>query len=115
MPLREQLELFEALRARYHGSEDGRFAVQLAPTNLHWCSDEALEAIGDLSRQHDIPIHLHLLETSYQKEYARRRTGGSAVAHVHKLGLMGPRLTLGHAAWVTESDLDLIADTGTCI
>jgi cytosine/adenosine deaminase-related metal-dependent hydrolase len=115
MPMREQLALFESLRAQYHGADDGRVAIQLSPTNLHWCSDEALQAIGEISAQHDVPIHLHLLETPYQKEYARRRTGGSAVEHVHRLGIMSPRLTLGHATWVTERDLDIISDTGTCI
>lgn len=115
MPMAEQLQLFEALRQRYEGTEGGRVSVQLAPTNLHWCSDEALQAIAQVAKRHDVPMHLHLLETAYQKEYAKRRTGGSAVAHVHRLGLMGPRLTLGHATWVTERDLDLIADSGTCI
>jgi cytosine/adenosine deaminase-related metal-dependent hydrolase len=38
-------------------------------------------------------MHMHLVETAYQKEYARRRTGGSALQHLAKLGLVGPQLT----------------------
>jgi len=39
------LELFEALRQENLG--DPRIAIQLAPANLHWCSDQALAAIAD--------------------------------------------------------------------
>lgn len=113
IPMEEQFALFRRLRERTDGDELA--AVQLAPSNLHWCSDEALVAIGELSRLHDVPIHMHLLETKFQKRYARQRTGGSAVAHLETLGLLTSRLTLGHAVWVSEDDLDLIASSGACI
>jgi cytosine/adenosine deaminase-related metal-dependent hydrolase len=44
-----------------------------------------------------------------------RRTGKTAVRHLHDLGLLGPRMTLGHGVWLTEEDIDITADTGTCI
>jgi cytosine/adenosine deaminase-related metal-dependent hydrolase len=113
MPLDEQLALFEALRAEAAG--DPLIAVQLAPANLHWLSDAALEAVSALSARHGLPMHMHLLETPYKKVYARRRTGGggSALAHIHRFGLTGPRLTIGHGVWMTEADIELCAHTGT--
>jgi 5-methylthioadenosine/S-adenosylhomocysteine deaminase len=58
---------------------------------------------------------MHLVETAYQKEYARRRGGGTAVDYVEKFGLLGPKLTLGHGVWLSEGDIDKIAGTGTHI
>jgi cytosine/adenosine deaminase-related metal-dependent hydrolase len=58
-------------------------------------------------------MHMHLLETPYQKAYALKRTGGSAFEHVRKMGLAGPRLTIGHGVWMTERDIDQCAETGT--
>ncbi|WP_376093621.1 amidohydrolase family protein [Roseomonas sp. CCTCC AB2023176] len=113
LPLAEQVQLLDAIRALPAG--DTRLAVQVAPANLHWLSDAALEAAADLSARHGLPMHMHLLETPYQKEYARRRTGGSAVEYLHRLGLTGPRLTLGHGVWMTEADIDVCAQTGTRI
>jgi len=113
LPLAEQVALFEEIRAL--AGDDPRIAVQVAPANLHWLSDAALEAAADLSARHGLPMHMHLLETPYQKAYARRRTGGSALAFLHRLGLTGPRLTLGHGVWMTEADIDLCAHTGTRI
>jgi cytosine/adenosine deaminase-related metal-dependent hydrolase len=113
LPLEDHFTLYEELRARHAAAS--RTAVQLAPANLHWCSDQALERLAEISARDQVPLHMHLLETAYQKEYARRRTRGSAVSHLQELGLLGPRMTLGHGVWLTEADLELIAATGTCI
>jgi 5-methylthioadenosine/S-adenosylhomocysteine deaminase len=105
--------LFEHLAARHR--DEGRVRIQLAPANLHWCSDAALEMLGELSRRHQAPMHMHLVETAYQKEYARRRGGGSALDYIDRFGFLGPLLTLGHGVWLDEADLDRIAATGTRI
>jgi cytosine/adenosine deaminase-related metal-dependent hydrolase len=109
----EQLQLFKNLWSKHASSE--RVKIQLAPANLHWCSDAALAALAETSQAYDAPLHIHLLETQYQKEYARRRGGGTAVDHLNRFGLLGPKLTLGHGVWLNEHDIDLVAETGTCI
>lgn len=112
LSIAEILELFQAqLESTPHG---GRVRVQLAPANLHWCSDVLLERLRDLSHKHDLPMHLHLLESAYQKEYARRRSS-SAVRHLKDLGLLGPNMTLGHAVWTSEAEIEEIAASGSCI
>ena len=58
---------------------------------------------------------MHLLETAYQKEYARRRGGGSAVEYIDRFGLLGPQMTLGHGVWLNEGDISRLAETGTCV
>jgi 5-methylthioadenosine/S-adenosylhomocysteine deaminase len=60
-------------------------------------------------------MHMHLVETAYQKEYARRRGGGTALDYIDRFGFLGPRLTLGHGVWLNEADLDRVAATGTHI
>jgi len=114
MVVEEQLQLFKNLWSKHAASE--RTKIQLAPANLHWCSDSALMAVADISREFGAPLHMHLLETQFQKEYARRRAGGGTAAdYLNRFGLLGPQMTLGHGVWLTEQDIDLIAETGTCI
>jgi cytosine/adenosine deaminase-related metal-dependent hydrolase len=62
-------------------------------------------------------MHMHLVETAYQKEYARRRGGGegTALEYLDRFGMLGPRLTLGHGVWLNERDIERVAETGTCI
>ena len=113
LPANDAITLFEHLHAKHHEKE--RVKIQLAPANLHWCSDEALTMLADCSEKHGVPFHMHLVETAYQKEYAKRRGGGTAVDYIGRYGLLGPKMTLGHGVWLSEGDLDKIAETGTNI
>ncbi len=112
-PLRDQIGVFHALRAAW--AADPRVAIQIAPANLHWLSDAALEQAAALSEATGAPMHMHLLETPYQKEYARRRTGGSAMEYIDRLGLLSPRMTIGHGTWMTPDDIALLAERGACL
>jgi cytosine/adenosine deaminase-related metal-dependent hydrolase len=113
VPLSDQVASFDELLAR-HGEGD-RIRIQIAPANLHWLSEQALETTGELQRRTGLPVHMHLLETPYQKAYARKRTGGSALAHLDRLGLLGPHFTIGHGVWMSEADIELAAERGVCI
>ncbi len=111
IPLEDQVAVFETL-VRAH-ADDPLVRVQVAPSNLHWLSDKALETAGEMASRAGVPLHMHLLETPYQKAYAAKRTGGSALGHIHRIGLTGPSLTIGHGVWMTEEDIELCAATGT--
>ena len=113
LPLADQIGVFHALREAWAG--EPLAAIQIAPANLHWLSDAALEQAARLSEETGAPMHMHLLETPYQKEYARRRTGGSAMEAIDRLGLLGPRMTIGHGTWMTPGDLALLAERGACL
>ena len=113
LPLSEQIGVFHALRARW--ADVPLLAIQIAPSNLHWLSDAALESAARMAEETRAPMHMHLLETPYQKEYARRRTGGSALAHIDGFGLVGPQLTIGHGVWMTADDVALLAERGGCL
>lgn len=115
VPLQDYLTFFEELWQKWDRNQGGRVRIQLAPANLHWCSDQALESLQAYSAKYEVGMHMHLLETAYQKVYAERRTGKTAVQHLHEFGLLGPHMTLGHGVWLTEADIDLVAETGTMI
>ena len=51
-------------------------------------------------------MHMHLLETAYQKEYARRRGDCTALEYIDRFGLVNQQLTLGHGVWLNEKDID---------
>jgi len=113
LPLAEQVAVFHALRGRY--ADDPLIAIQIAPSNLHWLSDAALESAARMAADTGAPLHMHLLETPYQRDYARRRSGGSAVAHMDRFGLIGPETTIGHGVWMTPDDLVLVKERGACL
>ena len=111
--LQDQVEVFTELMRRYRHNR--LVQIQVAPSNLHWLSDKALEIAGELSHNSGAPIHMHVLETPYQKAYALKRTGGSALDYLNRVGLLGPKFTIGHGVWLSESDLELCARSGSMI
>jgi cytosine/adenosine deaminase-related metal-dependent hydrolase len=113
LQLEDNFDLFAQLRATHAGKD--RVRVQLAPANLHWCSDAMLARIAEVSAAGDVPMHMHLLETAFQKEYARRRGGGSAVEYLDRFGLLTRNLTIGHGTWLNEADIDRLAAVGACV
>jgi 5-methylthioadenosine/S-adenosylhomocysteine deaminase len=113
IPIEDHLGLFADLWERWNHRE--RIRIQLAPANLHWCSDKALKALQEYATKYGVGMHMHLVETPYQKEYAQRRTGTTAAGHLEDLGLLGPHLTIGHGVWLTEADVERVAATGTMI
>lgn len=113
VPLEENFVFFEELRRRF--GHDPRIAIQLAPANLHWCSDAALERVRQVCEATGVPHHIHLLETQYQQAYAHKRAGVSALTQLDRAGLLGPHCTLGHGVWLTDAEIERVAETGTRI
>jgi cytosine/adenosine deaminase-related metal-dependent hydrolase len=101
------------LHSKHH--EKRRVKIQLAPANLHWCSDKALTALSDASSKYGVPMHMHLNETAYQKEYAWRRGECTALEYIDRFGMVNERLTLGHGVWLNEKDIERLASAKGCV
>ena len=108
-PVRDYMAFFEGDGA-LAGARSRRCPAAARSGRLHWCSDPCLEAIFDTARRNGAKVHMHLVETERQADFARRRTGRSAIGHLAHLGCLGPDLTLGHGIWVDGEDLDLLAE-----
>jgi cytosine/adenosine deaminase-related metal-dependent hydrolase len=111
--LDEAMGMFQSMHAAHHNKS--RVKIQLAPANLHWCSDRALAILSDTSKKYDAPMHMHLVETAYQKEYAWRRGECTALEYLDRYDMVGPRLTLGHGVWLNETDIERLADAKGCV
>jgi 5-methylthioadenosine/S-adenosylhomocysteine deaminase len=105
--------MFRSLHSKHHAKR--RVKIQLAPANLHWCSDRALTALSDASSKYDVPMHMHLNETAYQKEYAWRRGACTALEYIDRFGMVNERLTLGHGVWLNEKDIERLAAAKGCV
>jgi 5-methylthioadenosine/S-adenosylhomocysteine deaminase len=111
--LDDAMGMFESMHARHNNKP--RVKIQLAPANLHWCSDKALTVLSQTSKKYQVPMHMHLLETSMQKEYAWRRGGCTAVEYIDRFDMLGPHMTLGHGVWLSEKDIARMAEAGACV
>ena len=110
LPYQEHLDrYFVDLFNRFDRNTRADVRIHLAPTNLHWCSDAALTRVAELSERYGAGVHIHLLETALQRVYGTKRNACGAVRALERVGLLSDRLTIGHAVWSGEDDLELMA------
>ena len=109
------LSLFEELHQRFGQEAESRVRILLAPGNVQWCSDEYLEKVKEAAQRVGTGIHIHLLESPYQKVYAERTWGTTMVAHLDALGFLGPEVSCAHGVWLAASELELLAQSGTTV
>jgi cytosine/adenosine deaminase-related metal-dependent hydrolase len=82
---------------------------------VQWCSDAMLRAIAEASAGNGRRIHMHFLETRYQRAWADANYPNGIVPHLDSLGLLSPRLSLIHCVWARPDELDLLAARGVTI
>ncbi len=117
LPIAVQMERFAQIAAAIESdsSLSEAVTVQLGPMAVQWCSQPLLEAVARESADRQRPVHMHLLETRYQREWADEAFPDGIVPYLDALGLLSPRLTLAHCAWARPEELELLAERGVTI
>ena len=91
------------------------FNVQYGPQAVQWCSPDLLAAIAEASQRTGRRVHMHMLETRYQRAWADENHPDGIIRYLDSIGLLSPRLTLAHCAWARPDELELIAARGVTI
>jgi cytosine/adenosine deaminase-related metal-dependent hydrolase len=91
------------------------FNVQYGPNGVQWCSDELLQTVALASQRTGRRVHMHLLETKYQRQWADAAYPNGIVRMLDDIGLLSPRLTLAHCVWARPKDLELLAERGVTL
>lgn len=112
------LELYGHLFGRWHGAAGGRLTAAVSVSAPQRVTPDYFAALDALSREHQVPLFAHMLETRTQRLLASeqpRFAGRSLVAYTDELGLLNERTNVIHAIWVDDHDLDLIAEAGAIV
>ena len=94
---------------------DARTNIFVSPHNVHTCEEDTIAAFSDFARRRGTGLHIHLQETIYQRMYGTRHWNGTPLAHLKELGVLGPEVSCAHGVWLSESDLDILGETGVAI
>ena len=115
LPEADYFELFENIHRKYGADPDSRITVLLSPSNVQWVSDEFLQRTKEYATRYQTGVHIHLVESFYQKEYGMRTWSKTPVAHLDELGFLGPELSCAHSVWLTEGDIELLARSNATV
>jgi guanine deaminase len=112
------VELPKLLEEVYRSFKDHhpRISWSLGPSTPERCTHGLLEALADISRRHRLPIYTHVYENKAMALAARwklKQHNGSLVDYLAATGVTGAHVSLAHAVWLTDSEIDKLAANGT--
>jgi cytosine/adenosine deaminase-related metal-dependent hydrolase len=112
MSPKDYIDLTDAIAAAIAGP---KIDVQLGPAGVQWCSKPLLEAVAENSAHTGRRIHMHLLETVYQRAWADQNFPQGIVRYLRDIGFLSERLTLAHCIHARPDELEMIAASGARI
>lgn len=107
--------LEKGLAARDDLRNEALLSFCLAPHAPYTVSDQTFERILPLAEQLDIPIHLHLHETTTEIEGSLKQYGVRPLERLRRLGLVGPGLIAVHAVHLQAEEIALLATHGCSV
>lgn len=115
--LREQTEdsIAEslALLERWHGQSDGRIRYCFAPRFAVSCTRELLEQVARLARERGVLVHSHASENQDEIALVERETGMRNIEYLNSVGLASSHTVLAHCVHLDDSEMKILARTGT--
>jgi cytosine/adenosine deaminase-related metal-dependent hydrolase len=109
----EYLDIIETYKRRYEGHP--RIDVWFGPGGPHWMPDELLQQVAERAAAIDTRMQTHCVETIYEKLHGFRFYGKPTMLHLRDLGFLSPRLSIAHGIWMTEPEMQAVADAGVAV
>jgi len=107
--------LNKGLAMRDRMSDEPLLSFTLAPHAPYTVSDATFEKVITYAGQLDLPIHVHLHETSDEIAQSIAQYQQRPLARLHQLGLTGPNLIAVHAVHLNADEQVLLAQQGSHI
>lgn len=108
----DQVTMVETVAAEIEGEG---VTVQYGPAGVQWCTDAMLRLIGEASARTGRRVHMHLLETKYQRNWADRHFPQGIVRYLDEIGLLNDRVSFAHCIYLRPDEMELIAERGATI
>jgi len=102
----------ERLRKAWHGRHDGRLRLEFGPLIPWGCSDETMRRTHQLAQSWGMGTQIHIAETQAEVEMNRRQRGMGHVEWLAHLGILGPDVQLVHSIWLSDREIELLAERG---
>ncbi len=102
-------DLWRAYRAH------DRIDVWFAPPGPQWVSDSFMQRIAAQAEAYDVGVQTHVTESLYEMLHGPLYYGKPTLHHLRDLGVLSPRFSIAHGVWLTEPEIDVLAETGAAV
>lgn len=84
--------------------------ITVSPHAVYTVSTRTFQWLNDYAKDNDLLIHVHLSETTHEVSECIRIHGMTPFKYLNSLKMLSPKLIAAHALWLTDEDINLIAD-----
>jgi 5-methylthioadenosine/S-adenosylhomocysteine deaminase len=84
----------------------------IAPHAPYTTTPEMLRQAADLAKEFDVPLHIHLAETSFEVENMRNENGMPVIPYVKKQGLFEAKVIAAHCVHVDIGEIRTLKNHG---
>lgn len=105
----ECLRQAELLYDRWHGK--GLLRTSAVPQGRPACTGELMVALKNFARERGLVYHTHLAEGKKETDMVRSWTGRGEAEELGYLGVLDENTILAHSIWLTDEEIQLLADT----
>ena len=106
----EGLRAAEAFLRKWTG--DPLIVPALGPHAAYTVGPETLLKVKALADRYRAPVTIHAAESPSEMQMIREKYGATTVAHLDRIGFLGPNVTLNHAIWLSDDEIATIAGRG---
>ncbi len=107
--------LRKGLAARDAWKGEDRVHWSLGPHAPYTVSDAYFKEVATLAEQLDLPIHVHIHETSSEIEDALARDGKRPLTRLAQLGILNERLMSVHSVHLDDAEIAALAHAGASV
>lgn len=97
------------------GDAGGRVRAWVGLEHLLYCTEACFAAARGLAEEFETGLHTHSSETTWEVERSLARWGRRPVELFHERGILGPRTVIAHCVWLDDTEVELLARTGTAV
>ena len=109
----ETLETSEQLIRDCHDTHDGRVKVWLGLEHITYCSEQMFHRVRELAEEYSVNIHTHTSEQREEVDVVVELFGARPVHVFRERGILERGSVLAHCVWLDESEIEVLAATGT--
>jgi len=100
---------------RYHDPEPySMLRIGVAPCSPFSVTGDLMRQAAALARSYEkVNLHTHVAETRDEERFCLEKFGVRPAEYMRQLGWVGPDVWWAHAVWLDESEIQMLAETGT--
>ncbi len=84
----------------------------IAPHAPYTTTPEILHESAELAKEFDVPLHIHIAETSYEVDNMRNENGMPVVPYVKKQGLLEAKVIAAHCVHIDSGEMRTLLHAG---